>query len=131
MGAQVSVTIGEVSRSHQATMSYPLFEVAERAYRKAYGRDVAHIGSGGSIPFVAKFASAFPTAAILVTSAGADNDSAHGPDESVNLTEFDRACLVEALLRTELGDYREGPLERVGEAVWCFGRDQFSRDRID
>jgi acetylornithine deacetylase/succinyl-diaminopimelate desuccinylase-like protein len=86
-------------------VSHPLFEVAERAYRKAYGRDVVHIGSGGSIPFVAEFASAFPTAAILVTSAGADNDSrAHGPDESVNLAEFDRACLAEALLLTELGD---------------------------
>jgi cysteinylglycine-S-conjugate dipeptidase len=64
-----------------------------------------HIGSGGSIPFVAEFASAFPAAAILVTSAGADNDSrAHGPDESVHLAEFERACLAEAFLLTELGE---------------------------
>lgn len=103
-GARVSVTTGEVSRPHRTDVSHRLFEVAERAYRTAYGRDVVHIGSGGSIPFVAEFAAAFPEAAILVTSAGADNDSrTHGPDESVHLAEFERACLAEALLLAELG----------------------------
>jgi cysteinylglycine-S-conjugate dipeptidase len=66
---------------------------------------VAHIGGGGAIPFVAEFATAFPDAGILVTSAGADAASnPHGTDESLNLADFGRACLAEAILLAELGE---------------------------
>jgi acetylornithine deacetylase/succinyl-diaminopimelate desuccinylase-like protein len=103
-GARVSVTIGETGQPFQGDASGRWFAAAARAYRAAYGRDVVHIGSGGSIPFVAAFAEAFPSATILVTSAGADNESrAHGPDESVSLAEFALACRAEALLLAELG----------------------------
>ncbi|MPZ84873.1 MAG: M20/M25/M40 family metallo-hydrolase [Actinophytocola sp.] len=103
-GARVSVTVTEVAQPHCVDTSGWQFAAAGRAYRNAYGRDVIHIGSGGSIPFVGEFAAAFPSAAILITSAGADNDSrAHGADESVHLAEFERACLAEALLLAELG----------------------------
>jgi cysteinylglycine-S-conjugate dipeptidase len=65
--------------------------------------DGVELHGTGSIPFVAEFATAFPTAAILVTSAGADTDSnPHGANESVHLTEFERACHAEALLLCEL-----------------------------
>jgi acetylornithine deacetylase/succinyl-diaminopimelate desuccinylase-like protein len=61
------------------------------------------IGAGGTIPFVAQFADAFPDAAILVVSAGADPDCrAHGTDESLHLAEFERACVAEAFLLAEL-----------------------------
>ncbi|MFL6120454.1 M20/M25/M40 family metallo-hydrolase [Actinophytocola sp.] len=103
-GARVSVTVNEVAQPYQVDTTARWFAAAARAYRTAYGRDVVHIGSGGSIPFVAAFAETFPTATILITSAGADNLSrAHGPDESVPLTEFARACHAEALLLGELG----------------------------
>ena len=81
----------------------PTFDAARAAFREAYGRDTVEIGVGGSIPFVAEFADAFPDAAILVTSAGADPDCrAHGPDESLHLADFERACLAEALLLAKL-----------------------------
>ena len=103
-GAHVSVTVGETGQPFSVDTSGRWFAAAARAYRTAYGRDVEYIGSGGSIPFVAAFAEAFPAATILITGAGADNLSrAHGPDESVPLAEFARACHAEALLLGELG----------------------------
>ena len=83
--------------------SGPAFDAARTAYREAYDHDVVEIGTGGTIPFVAQFADAFPAAAILVVSAGADPDSrAHGTDESLHLAEFERACVAEAFLLAEL-----------------------------
>ncbi|WP_037305353.1 M20/M25/M40 family metallo-hydrolase [Amycolatopsis orientalis] len=103
-GARVSVTVSEIAQPHHVDTTHPAYEAARRAYRRAYGTDVIEIGSGGSIPFVAEFAAAFPAAAILITSAGADTDSnPHGIDESVDLAEFGRACHAEALLLSELG----------------------------
>src|SRR6266536_2662371 len=81
----------------------PAFDAARAAFREAYGRDVVDMGVGGSIPFVAEFARTFPGAPILVTSAGADPDCrAHGPDESLHLGDFERACLAETLLLARL-----------------------------
>ncbi|MFI7119916.1 M20/M25/M40 family metallo-hydrolase [Amycolatopsis sp. NPDC049868] len=110
-GARVSVSVADIAQPHQVDTAHPAYAAAGRAYREAYGKDVIHIGSGGSIPFVAEFAAAFPAAAILITSAGADTDSnPHGPDESVHLAEFERACHAEALLLSELG--RDRPRRR-------------------
>jgi len=102
-GVQVTVTDSDVGDPYAIDPSGPAFDAARAAYRDAYGRDMVEIGSGGTIPFVARFADAFPDAAILVVSAGADPDSrAHGTDESLHLGEFERACIGNALLLAEL-----------------------------
>lgn len=107
-GVQVTVTDSDVGDPHAIDPSGPAFDAARTAYRDAYGRDVVEIGSGGTIPFVAQFADAFPDAAILVVSAGADPDCrAHGTDESLHLGEFERACIGNASLLAELA--RRGP----------------------
>jgi hypothetical protein len=46
----------------------------------------------------------FPDAAILVTGMGDPHTKAHGPNESLDLAEFARICLAEALLLTNLAD---------------------------
>ena len=56
------------------------------------------MGVGGSIPFIATFQDLFPSAAVLVTGVEDPDARAHGPDESLHLGEFARACLAEALL---------------------------------
>ncbi|HEX5995612.1 MAG TPA: dipeptidase [Jiangellales bacterium] len=103
-GTQVTVSPGgDAGQPFAVDTRGPAFEAARRAFREAYGEAVVEIGSGGTIPFVAQFAATFPAAAILVTSAGGDPDSrAHGIDESLDLREFERACLAEALLLAEL-----------------------------
>ncbi|HEV2782360.1 MAG TPA: M20/M25/M40 family metallo-hydrolase [Actinophytocola sp.] len=102
-GLHVTVSDGRTAQSHAIDASGPMFDAARRAFRAAYGREVVDIGQGGTIPFIAEFAAAFPAAAILVTSAGADPECrAHSTDESLPLADFERACLAEALLLAEL-----------------------------
>ena len=61
------------------------------------------IGVGGSIPFIASFAQIFPDAAILVTGVEDPDTRAHGANEGLHLSEFERVCLAEALLLQTLG----------------------------
>jgi len=106
-GVHVTVTDSDVGNPYAIDASGPAFDAARVAYAQAYGQDVVEIGSGGTIPFIAQFADAFPHAAILVVSAGADPDCrAHGTDESLHLAEFERACVAEAFLLAELGTGR-------------------------
>jgi cysteinylglycine-S-conjugate dipeptidase len=111
-GVRVTVREGDAGQPFAIDPKGPVFDAARAAFRHAYGRDLVEVGIGGSIPFVAAFAAAFPTAAILVTSAGADMDCrAHAADESLHLGDFERACLAEALLLAELArsPSRPGP----------------------
>jgi acetylornithine deacetylase/succinyl-diaminopimelate desuccinylase-like protein len=102
-GLQVTVTDSDAGDPYAIDPTGPAFDAARTAYADAYGKDVVDIGGGGTIPFVAQFADAFPDASILVVSAGADPDCrAHSTDESLHLAEFERACLAETLLLAEL-----------------------------
>ncbi|HEX6471217.1 MAG TPA: dipeptidase [Streptosporangiaceae bacterium] len=104
-GVRVTVGEGDTGRPYAVDASGPAFDAARRAFRAAYGSELVEMGIGGTIPFIAAFADAFPNAAILVTSAGADPDCrAHGVDESLHLGDFERACLAETLLLAELAD---------------------------
>ena len=103
-GLHVTVTPTDAGEPCAIDSRGPLFDAARAAYGQAYGRPMIDIGGGGSIPFVAEFADAFPDAAVLIVSAGADPDCrAHGPDESLHLGDFENACLAEVLLLAELG----------------------------
>jgi len=104
-GVWVTVTEADLAQPYAVGVQGPAFRAARRAYREAYGQGVLEVGAGGTIPFVAEFADAFPAAAILITSAGADPDcSAHSADESLHLGDFARACLAETLLLAELAN---------------------------
>ena len=80
----------------------PAYDAARSAFGEAWGREPVDIGVGGTIPFIAEFADAFPSAAILVTGAADPDSRAHGANESLHLAEFERACLAEILLLGKL-----------------------------
>lgn len=82
----------------------PAFEAAEAAMEAAYGHPVAHIGCGGSIPFVQPFSDAFGGAPCLLTGIEDPGTNAHGEDESLHLGDFANACVTEVLLLQELAD---------------------------
>ena len=62
------------------------------------------MGSGGSIPLVARLHEAYPDAAIVLWGAQ-DSDLAriHAANESVDLGEIEKIALAEALLLQQLG----------------------------
>jgi cysteinylglycine-S-conjugate dipeptidase len=98
-GAQVEVRRGESAQPFAVAATGPAYDAARAAFRDAWdGTEPVDMGVGGSIPFIAAFAEAFPDAAILVTGVEDPDTRAHGANEGLHLAEFERVCLAEALL---------------------------------
>lgn len=71
---------------------------AAAALGEAWGRPAAIMGGGGGIPAVSALAACFPGAQIVVTGVADPTSSVHGPQESVDLDDLERAIVAEALL---------------------------------
>ncbi len=102
-GARVSVLRGEVAQPYAIEGSGPVYDAARAAFRRAWGTDPIDMGMGGSIPFIAEFARAFPAAKILVTGVEDPATQAHSINESLHLGVLERAAIAEALLLANLG----------------------------
>ncbi|MQA26469.1 MAG: M20/M25/M40 family metallo-hydrolase [Micromonosporaceae bacterium] len=103
-GVTVTVTPGESGAPYAIDASGPAYDAAREAFREAWdGVNPVDIGLGGSIPFIAAFATMFPQASMLVTGVEDPLSQAHGVNESLHLGEFARVCVAEALLLAKLG----------------------------
>lgn len=96
-GVDVTVTPGAAGRPYRVAADGPVYDAARRAFADAWGVAPVDQGAGGSIPFVAAFADAYPDAALLLTGVEDPSSNAHSENESVDLGELERACLAEAL----------------------------------
>jgi hypothetical protein len=72
--------------------------LAETALEAAFGHKTAHIGIGGSIPFIADLTEVFPAAQILVTGVEDADSRAHSPNESLEVESFRKAMVAETLM---------------------------------
>jgi acetylornithine deacetylase/succinyl-diaminopimelate desuccinylase-like protein len=102
-GAQVTVTPGDLGQPYAIDATGPVYDAVRAAFRQAWGADAIDMGVGGSIPFIAEFAAAFPDAKILVTGVEDPATQAHSIDESLDLGVLERAATSEALLLEALG----------------------------
>ncbi|MET0457087.1 MAG: dipeptidase [Mycobacterium sp.] len=102
-GAQVTVTAGDVGQPYAIDASGPVYDAARTAFRTAWGAAPIDMGVGGSIPFIAEFAAAYPEAKILVTGVEDPATQAHSINESLDLGVLERAATSEALLLEALG----------------------------
>jgi acetylornithine deacetylase/succinyl-diaminopimelate desuccinylase-like protein len=105
-GAEVIVHRGASGRPYRIDATGRMYDAVRRSFEDAWGRPPVDIGSGGSIPFVAAFAAAYPDAAIMLTGVEDPEGNAHSENESVVLEELERACVAEALF---LGRAAGGP----------------------
>ncbi len=102
-GAHVSVSDPDLGQPHAIDARGSAYDAARSAFTDAWdGVEPVDIGVGGSIPFIAEFAAAFPDAATLVTGVEDPDTRAHGANEGLHLGEFARVCLAEALLLDRL-----------------------------
>ncbi len=102
-GAEVSVSDPDVGQPYGIDARGPAYDAGRSAFTEAWdGTAPVDIGLGGSIPFIAEFAAAFPDAAIVVTGVEDPDTRAHGANESLHLPEFARVCVAEALLLDRL-----------------------------
>jgi len=102
-GAQVTVIPGDLGQPYAIDASGPVYDAARAAFRQAWGNEPVDTGVGGSIPFIAEFAEAFPSAKILVTGVEDPQTQAHSINESLHLGVLERAATAEALLLANLG----------------------------
>ncbi|HET7668593.1 MAG TPA: dipeptidase [Mycobacterium sp.] len=102
-GAQVTVTPGDIGQPYAIDASGAVYDAVRSAFREAWGTDPVDMGVGGSIPFIASFADAFPDAKILVTGVEDPATQAHSVNESLDLKVLERAATAEALLLAKLG----------------------------
>ena len=102
-GAQVTVTPGDVGQPYAIDATGSVYDAARSAFRQAWGTEPIDMGMGGSIPFIAEFAAAYPDAAILVTGVEDPGTQAHSINESLHLGVLERAAIAEALLLENLG----------------------------
>jgi len=101
-GAEVTVTDREKAAPFAVDANGPVYDAARAAFEEAWGRAPVDMGIGGTIPFIAAFAKAYPNAAILVTGVEDPDARAHGANEGLHLAEFQKACVAEALLLAKL-----------------------------
>jgi cysteinylglycine-S-conjugate dipeptidase len=98
-GARVTATLESDGAPCVIDATGPAYDAVRAAFRSAWdGVEPVDLGMGGSIPFIATFQELFPSAAILVTGVEDPDSRAHGPNESLHLGEYARACLAEVLL---------------------------------
>ena len=102
-GAHVTVTPGDAGQPYAIDATGPVYDAARAAFRQAWGVEAVEMGMGGSIPFIAEFAAAFPDATILVTGVEDPGTQAHSVNESLDLGVLHRAAVAEALLLDSLG----------------------------
>jgi acetylornithine deacetylase/succinyl-diaminopimelate desuccinylase-like protein len=101
-GAHVSVTPGEIGEPYAIEASGDVYDAARAAFRQAWEAEPIDMGMGGSIPFIAEFAAAFPHAKILVTGVEDPATQAHSINESLHLGVLERAAIAETLLLANL-----------------------------
>lgn len=108
-GAKVTATLESDGAPCVIDATGPAYDAARSAFRSAWdGVEPVDLGMGGSIPFIATFQELFPSAAILVTGVEDPDSRAHGPNESLHLGEYARACLAEVLLLRNVGESLAG-----------------------
>jgi acetylornithine deacetylase/succinyl-diaminopimelate desuccinylase-like protein len=101
-GAQVSIEPGATAAPYAVRPGGRASAAAHAALAQAWGIPAVEMGAGGSIPFVTAYAGLFPDAEILVTGVEDPDTRAHAANESLHLATFERACLAEALVLSNL-----------------------------
>ncbi len=102
-GAELSFEVVDTGEATQIDATGPAYDAARQAFTDAWdGTAPIDMGVGGSIPFIAEFLETFPRASVLVTGVEDPDTRAHGANEGLHLAEFERVCLAETLLLSNL-----------------------------
>jgi acetylornithine deacetylase/succinyl-diaminopimelate desuccinylase-like protein len=85
-GAQVSFEGGSATAGWNAPPFAPWLEEAiARASRTIYAQDAAHVGCGGTIPFMGMLGERFPRTQFFITGVLGPHANAHGPNEFLHI----------------------------------------------
>jgi acetylornithine deacetylase/succinyl-diaminopimelate desuccinylase-like protein len=100
-GVKVTVNYLHGGRPYLAPTDHPVFEVAKRAFSRAFGKPTVFIREGGSIPFVRTIADAMGKPCLLM-GFGQPDENAHAPNEWLMLDNYHCGIKSAAYLYEEL-----------------------------
>ena len=99
-GVSVEITTEATGSPFRARTDGPAYEAMRGAMKEAYGRDLALLGQGGSIPLCNVLAETYPDAELLLMGVEEPLALIHAPNESVDPTEIERmACALALFLK--------------------------------
>jgi acetylornithine deacetylase/succinyl-diaminopimelate desuccinylase-like protein len=90
-GVEVSVKVDTAGAPWITDVAHPAFQAAFRALEKGYGREAVAIGCGGSIGFVQPFSDALGGVPAILIGVEDPVSNAHSENESLYLSDFQRA----------------------------------------
>jgi len=96
-GVRVTAEIGAPGPPFAARTGGPAYQAIAAAMREAYGRPMATLGHGGSIPLCNVLADACPAAELILIGVEEPLSLIHAPNESVDPAEIAAMALTEAL----------------------------------
>jgi len=96
-GVHVSVEIEATGAPFEAATDGPAYRAMDAAMQEAYGRPMARLGQGGSIPLCNVFAETYPSAELILMGVEEPRALIHAPNESVDPTEISSMALTAAL----------------------------------
>jgi acetylornithine deacetylase/succinyl-diaminopimelate desuccinylase-like protein len=102
-GIQAEVTYLHGGRPYLAPTEHPVYEVAKRAFSRAFGRPTVFIREGGSIPFVRTIADRTGKPCLLM-GFGQPDENAHAPNEWLDLENYHLGIKSAVYLYDELAN---------------------------
>jgi acetylornithine deacetylase/succinyl-diaminopimelate desuccinylase-like protein len=100
-GVRVHVEMLHGGRPYLAPTDHPVYEVAKRAFSKAFGKPTVFMREGGSIPFVRTIADATGKPCLLM-GFGQPDENAHAPNEWLDLENYHLGIKSAAYLYDEI-----------------------------
>jgi acetylornithine deacetylase/succinyl-diaminopimelate desuccinylase-like protein len=101
-GVRVRVQAHSGGRPYLAPTDHPIYEVAKRAFSRAFGKPTIFIREGGSIPFVRTIADATGRPCLLM-GFGQPDENSHAPNEWLDLENYHLGIKSAAYLYEEIG----------------------------
>ncbi|MFH8254222.1 dipeptidase [Streptomyces roseolus] len=96
-GARVTIETESTGSPFRAATDGPAYQALGAAMRQVYGKPLAFLGQGGSIPLCNVLAENYPSAEIILMGVEEPRCLIHAPNESVDPTEIEHMAHVEAL----------------------------------
>jgi acetylornithine deacetylase/succinyl-diaminopimelate desuccinylase-like protein len=102
-GVRVEVSVdGPGARPYLAPTEHPVFEVAKRAFSRAFTKPTVFMREGGTIPFVRVIADEMGMPCLLM-GFGQPDENSHAPNEWLDLENFHRGIKSAVWLYEEIG----------------------------
>jgi acetylornithine deacetylase/succinyl-diaminopimelate desuccinylase-like protein len=106
-GVRISVQPHSGGRPYLSPTDHPIYEVAKRAFSRAFGKPTIFIREGGSIPFVRTIADATGKPCLLM-GFGQPDENSHAPNEWLDLDNYHLGVKSAAYLYDEIGRLAHG-----------------------